>query len=87
MPRMTISGIASSEADAWLQPFQFPPLDLALEADELSRIRGEADVLLARHTGRTPGQIRADTDRALVLAGSAVVGRPHVAEALAYRAR
>ena len=47
--------------------------DLALEADELSRIRGEADVLLARHTGRTPGQIRADTDRALVLAGSAVV--------------
>jgi ATP-dependent Clp protease protease subunit len=47
--------------------------DLALEADELSRIRGEADVLLARHTGRAPEQIRADTDRALVLAGAAAV--------------
>jgi len=47
--------------------------DLALEADELARVRGEADVLLARHTGRTSEQVRADTDRALVLAGPAAV--------------
>ncbi len=47
--------------------------DLALEAAELTRVRLEAEVVLARHTGRTVDQIRADTDRALVLAGSAAV--------------
>lgn len=44
--------------------------DLALEAAELERIRGEAEAILARHTGRPPGQVRADTDRALVLRGA-----------------
>lgn len=43
--------------------------DLALEAAELARVRAEADTVLARHTGRTADGIRADTDRALVLAG------------------
>ncbi len=47
--------------------------DLALEAAELTRVRTEAEVVLARHTGRTVDQIRADTDRALVLAGPAAV--------------
>ena len=47
--------------------------DLALEAAELSRVRGEAEGLLARHTGRTATEIRNDTDRALVLAGPAAV--------------
>lgn len=47
--------------------------DLALEAAELARIRAEAEHLLAGHTGRTIEQIRADTDRALVLAGVEVV--------------
>lgn len=41
--------------------------DLALEAAELARIRDEADSLLARHLGRSPEDVRADTDRALVL--------------------
>jgi ATP-dependent Clp protease, protease subunit len=48
--------------------------DLALEAAELERVRVEAEGLLARHTGRPVSEIRADTDRALVLAGQAAVG-------------
>ena len=47
--------------------------DLALQAAELTRVRAEAERLLARHTGRAPEQIRADTDRALVLTGDDVV--------------
>ncbi len=47
--------------------------DLALEAAELTRVRQEAEVLLAGHCGRTPEQIRHDTDRALVLTGRAAV--------------
>lgn len=47
--------------------------DLALEAAELERVRSEAEGLLARHTGRPALEIRADTDRALVLAGQAAV--------------
>ena len=47
--------------------------DLALEAAELARIRGDADALLARHTGRSAEEIRDDTDRALVLTGDAAV--------------
>lgn len=43
--------------------------DLALEAAELSRIRGRGEELLSVHTGRPVAQIRADTDRALVLTG------------------
>ena len=41
--------------------------DLALEAAELARVREEGELLLARHLGRPAEQIRADTDRALVL--------------------
>jgi ATP-dependent Clp protease protease subunit len=47
--------------------------DLALEAAELGRVRAEAEAILAEHTGRTVEQVRADTDRALVLAGAAAV--------------
>jgi len=41
--------------------------DLALEAAELARVRSEGETLLSRHLGRSPEQIRADTDRALIL--------------------
>ncbi len=41
--------------------------DLALEAAELARVREEGEALLARHLHRDAKQIRADTDRALVL--------------------
>jgi ATP-dependent Clp protease protease subunit len=44
--------------------------DLALEAAEVARIRTQAEGLLAKHTGRSVEQIRADTDRALVLTGT-----------------
>ena len=47
--------------------------DLAIEAAELERVRAGAEGLLARHTGRPVGEIRADTERALVLAGQAAV--------------
>ncbi len=47
--------------------------DLAVEAAELSRVRAEAEAILADHTRRPIDQIRADTDRALVLAGPAAV--------------
>lgn len=47
--------------------------DLALEAAELERLRAEAEAVLAHHTGRPVEQIRTDTERALVLTGSAAV--------------
>ncbi len=47
--------------------------DLALEAKELTRVREEAEALLAEHTGHTVDEIRDDTDRALVLAGHEAV--------------
>ena len=47
--------------------------DLTIEATELERIREESEQILAVHTGRTADEIRADTDRALVLrSGEAV---------------
>ncbi len=41
--------------------------DLAIEADELARVRSESETILANHLGRPVEQIRRDTDRALVL--------------------
>jgi len=37
--------------------------DLALQAKEVLRIRGQLEKILARHTGRTVETLRADTDR------------------------
>lgn len=37
--------------------------DLILQADELVRVRGEVEQILARHTGQEPAKLRADTDR------------------------
>ncbi len=41
--------------------------DLILEAEEVARVRALQEQLLARHTGRTPDQIRADLERDLIL--------------------
>lgn len=41
--------------------------DLILEADEVARVRALQEELLARHTGRTPEQIRTDLERDLIL--------------------
>ena len=45
--------------------------DLIVEADELARVRRQQEEILARHTGRSPEQVRDDTDRDLVLAAEA----------------
>ncbi|MFC5381652.1 ClpP family protease [Aquipuribacter nitratireducens] len=45
--------------------------DLILEAEEVERVRTELETILARHTGRSAEQIRADTARDLVLTASA----------------
>lgn len=47
--------------------------DLILEAEEVARVRALLEELLARHTGRTPEQVRDDTDRELVLTASAAL--------------
>ena len=47
--------------------------DLILEADEVARVRLLLEEILARHTGRTATQVREDTERDLVLPGSAAV--------------
>lgn len=47
--------------------------DLIVEADEVARIRALQEELLSRHTGRTPAQLRADTERELVLTAEAAV--------------
>jgi ATP-dependent Clp protease protease subunit len=41
--------------------------DLVLEADEVERIRTMLEEIFAEHTGRTPAQVREDTERDLIL--------------------
>ncbi len=41
--------------------------DLILEAEEVERVRTMLERILAAHTGRTPEQIREDTERDLIL--------------------
>jgi ATP-dependent Clp protease protease subunit len=41
--------------------------DLILQADEVVRVRGQVEEILARHTGQTVEQLRHDTDRDHVL--------------------
>jgi ATP-dependent Clp protease protease subunit len=41
--------------------------DLVLEADEIERVRRMLEDILATHTGRTSEQVRADTERDLIL--------------------
>ena len=45
--------------------------DLILEADEVERVRSLLEQILAGHTGRTPEQVREDTERELVLTADA----------------
>jgi ATP-dependent Clp protease protease subunit len=47
--------------------------DLEVEAKEVARMRTELVELLARHTGRSVEQVRADTERDLVLGASDAV--------------
>ena len=47
--------------------------DLVLEADEIERIRTMLEHIFAAHTGRTPEQVREDTERDLILTPQAAV--------------
>jgi ATP-dependent Clp protease protease subunit len=47
--------------------------DLAIQAREILRLRSETEALLSRHTGRSVEQIRADTDRDLILSATEAV--------------
>ncbi|MEO5743182.1 MAG: ATP-dependent Clp protease proteolytic subunit [Terracoccus sp.] len=47
--------------------------DLALQAEELLRVRAQVEEVLSRHTGRPAAQLRVDTDRDKVLTASEAV--------------
>lgn len=47
--------------------------DLILAADEVVRVRSDMETILARHTGRSVGELRADTDRDRVFTASAAL--------------
>lgn len=47
--------------------------DLELQAAEILRLRAQVDEILAAHTGRSRDQLRADTDRDLVLTAEQAV--------------
>ena len=47
--------------------------DLVLEADEVERVRRMLEQILATHTGKTPEQVREDTERDLILTAQAAV--------------
>jgi ATP-dependent Clp protease protease subunit len=47
--------------------------DLILQADEVIRLRAEAELVLAEHTGQTTEQLRRDTDRDRVFTPQAAI--------------
>lgn len=47
--------------------------DLVLEADEVERVRTMLEQMLAEHTGKSPEQVREDTERDLILTAEAAV--------------
>ncbi len=47
--------------------------DLVLEADEVERIRLMLEQILAAHTGKSPEQVREDTERDLILTAQGAV--------------
>ena len=47
--------------------------DLALQADELLRVRAQVEEVLSQHTGRSVAQLRLDTDRDKVLTAAQAV--------------
>lgn len=59
--------------------------DLIIEADDVERVRSLQECILARHTGRTPEQVRRDTERELILPAEAAVDYGVVDTVLASR--
>jgi ATP-dependent Clp protease, protease subunit len=60
--------------------------DLVLEADEVERVRTMLEQILAQHTGRTPEQVRDDTERDLILTPQAALEYGLVDAVLTHRA-
>ncbi|GGV60241.1 putative ATP-dependent Clp protease proteolytic subunit-like protein [Streptomyces griseoloalbus] len=58
---------------ALLEPVEGQTSDLAIQAEELTRIRSRMEEMLVRHTGRTTEQVRADIERDKVLDAQAAV--------------
>ncbi|MGY0065950.1 ATP-dependent Clp protease proteolytic subunit [Streptomyces sp. QTS137] len=54
-------------------PVEGDASDLAVQAEELSRVRGRIEEILVRHTRRTPEQARSDIERETVLDARAAV--------------
>ncbi|MFD5799190.1 ATP-dependent Clp protease proteolytic subunit [Streptomyces diastatochromogenes] len=55
------------EQPALPEPAQGQPSDLAIQAEELARMRTLMEGMLVRHTGRTAEQVQQDLERDLVL--------------------
>ncbi|GGY31630.1 putative ATP-dependent Clp protease proteolytic subunit-like protein [Streptomyces djakartensis] len=55
------------------EPVHGQASDLAIQADELTRIRTRMEEMLARHTGRTREQVSADIDRDKILTAQEAV--------------
>ncbi|MCX4852277.1 ATP-dependent Clp protease proteolytic subunit [Streptomyces canus] len=49
------------------EPVQGQASDLAIQADELFRVRGRLEEMLVRHTGRSPEQVSVDIERDKIL--------------------
>ncbi|MEU0071988.1 ATP-dependent Clp protease proteolytic subunit [Streptomyces sp. NPDC006332] len=58
---------------AIIEPVQGQASDLAIQADELTRVRSRMEELLVRHTGRTPEQVHADIERDKILTAQEAV--------------
>jgi ATP-dependent Clp protease, protease subunit len=65
---------------------QGPIPDLILQADEVVRVRGEVESILAAHTGQTVETLRHDTDRDRVFTAGAAVEYGLADHVLAQRA-
>lgn len=61
--------------------------DLILAADEVVRVRGQLEEVLARHTGKDAATLRRDTDRDLVLSAEQAVAYGIADEVLSARPR
>ncbi|MEV8592194.1 ATP-dependent Clp protease proteolytic subunit [Streptomyces sp. NPDC052012] len=55
------------------EPVEGQASDLAIQAEELTRIRARMEEILVRHTGRGAEQVRSDTERDTVLDAQAAV--------------
>ncbi|CAM5736761.1 ATP-dependent Clp protease proteolytic subunit OS=Streptomyces alboniger OX=132473 GN=clpP PE=3 SV=1 [Streptomyces alboniger] len=58
---------------AFTEPIEGQASDLAIQAEELTRVRSRLEELLVRHTGRTQEQVHADIERDKILTAQEAV--------------